>query len=102
MHKKPLEHNVLIQIAEKLRVQKNLQKNSAVPTTCKGRIASGKRKVLQISNVHSERKIFAIFKLSRIWLLNTFKNDKNFISSLLTLTLTTKAIQTNSNQNYKL
>ena len=26
--------------------------------------------VLEISNVHSERKIFAIFKLSRIWLLN--------------------------------
>ena len=26
--------------------------------------------VLEISNVHSERKIFAIFKLNRIWLLN--------------------------------
>ena len=59
--------------------------------------------VLEISNVHSERKIFAIFKLSRIWLyLITFKNDKNFIFSLLTLTVTTKAIQANSNQNYKL
>ena len=27
-------------------------------------------KVLEISNVHSERKILAIFKLRRIWLLN--------------------------------
>ena len=30
-------------------------------------------KLLEISNVHSERKIFAIFKFSRIWLFNTFK-----------------------------
>ena len=29
-----------------------------------------KKKVLEISNLHSERKIFAIFKLSPIWLLN--------------------------------
>ena len=57
--------------------------------------------VLEIPNVHIERKIFVIFRFSEFGYLIHLKSNNNCISSLLTLAVTTKATPTNSDWDEK-
>ena len=61
-------------------------------------------KVLEISNVHSERieKFLPFSNLAEFGYLIHLKNSNNCLSSFLTLTITTKATLTNFHQNEKL